>query len=224
MRRLQQIGGVAAIIFAIAVAAELALFLIAVPALGSNLNDLNDPDKYAKLLARGQAIFVAEGVLFALASAFCFALVRALQERAGRDSGGLGDTGASFGYAGYTLLLTAFSLRVFLALDTQHAVQAISGLNILNTALGAAGGLLIGIWMLLTAISAVRSATLPRPLTYFTFLSGLALVTSGVLPVPVFIPVFLIWSLWVGAVLLRQPEVAYSASQNARQAQAGLPS
>jgi hypothetical protein len=45
-------------------------------------------------------------------------------------------------------------------------------------------------------------------LTYFGFLVGIALVVSGVLPVPVFIPLFFIWSLWVGIAILRQPEVA----------------
>jgi hypothetical protein len=201
MRRLQTAGGAAAILFAVAVAAEMALFLIAIPALGGSLNDLNDPAKYAKLLARGQALFVAEGILFALACASCFALVRALRER-------VGETGTSLGYAGYTLLLVTFSVRVFLALDTQNAAQAIPGLTILGAALGAAGGLLLGIWIGLTAWSALSSSSLPRPLAYYSFLVGLALVVSGVLPVPVFIPLLLIWSLWIGVAILMQPEFA----------------
>ncbi len=206
MRRLQQIGGTAGIVLSVAVTAELVLFLIVVPALGANPSDVSDPGKYAKLLAKGQAAFVVEGSLFAIATAFAFALVRALAERARAASPVLSAISAPFGYAGLSFLMLTFTLRVHLALDTQHSGQAIPSLTILGSALGDAGGVLLGTWVLLVSLSALGSGALPRPLAYFGFLVALALATGAVVPAPVFIPLLLVWSLWIGVVLLRQPE------------------
>jgi len=213
MRRLQQIGGTAGIVFALAVTAELALFLLVVPALGATPSDVSDPAKYSKLLTKGQASFVVEGSLFALASAFAFALVRALAERSQTASPELSAIGASFGYAGFSFLMLTFTVRVYLALDTQHALQAIPSLAILGNALGASGGVLLGVWVFLVSLSAVRSVVVPRPLGYFGFLVALALFTGGFDPAPVFIPLLLLWSLWVGLVLLREPEGSPPGSQ-----------
>ncbi len=213
MRRLQLIGGTAGVVFAVAVAAELFLFLVVVPALGASTSDLNDTAKYSKLLAKGQVPFVLEGALFALASAFPFALVRALAERSRAASPELSAISAPFGYAGFSLFLVTFTVRVYLALDTQHAVQAIPSLAILGNALGAAGGVLIGAWVFVVSLSALTSAAVPRPLAYFGFLVALALVTGAVVPAPVFIPLLLLWSLWVGVVLLRGPEGSQAGSK-----------
>lgn len=107
--------------------------------------------------------------------------------------------------------MLTFTLRVHLALDPQHAAQAIPSLTILGNALGDAGGVLLGAWVFLVSLSALGSRALPRPLAYFGFLVALALVTGGVIPAPVFIPLLLVWSLWVGVVLLRQPEGSLAA-------------
>ena len=223
MRRLQQIGGAAGVVFAVAVAAELGLFLLIIPALGASLSDLNDPAKYAKLLAHGQAFFVIEGSFFALASAFAFALVRALGERSRTDSPELSASGAIFGYAGFTLLMLTFTIRVSLALDSQHAEQAIPSLTILGAALGAAGGVLLGVWVAFQSWSALRSQVLPRPLGYFGFLVAIALLVGGLTPAPVFIPLLLLWSLWVGLVLLREPEGARAGAAQQPPAPAHAP-
>lgn len=206
MRRLQQIGGTSGIVFAAALAAELVLFLLVVPALGSSTSDLNDTAKYAKLLAKGQVPFVFEGSLFAVASAFTFALVRALADRNRAASPELSAISAPFGYAGFSFLMVTFTVRVYLALDTQHAVQAIPSLAILGNALGAAGGVLLGAWVFLVSLSALSSAAVRQPLAYFGFLVALALVAGPIISAPVFIPLLLVWSLWIGLVLLRDPE------------------
>lgn len=48
-----------------------------------------------------------------------------------------------------------FEVRVSLALDTQHAEQAIPGLTILGSALGAGGGVLLGAWVFTVSLSAM---------------------------------------------------------------------
>jgi hypothetical protein len=206
MTRLQKIGGAAGVVLAIAIAAELALFLVVVPSIGSSVSDVSDPAKYAKLLARGQTPFVTEGIFFVVATAFAIALVRALAVRGVRDSSEMNAVGATFGYIGFSFLMATFGVRVYLALDPAHAEQAIPTLTILSNALSGVGGLLLGVWVATVSGSAIRSRTLPRSLALYGFVVAIALMLSGLIAEPVFIPLLLVWSLWIGVVLLTQAD------------------
>ena len=217
MNNLQKWGGIAAL-------GHAAVYLVAL-ALGVTLMfPILDaaPEQYLKFLADNQALVYLWNLISYWGSAVTLVVMAlALYERLKGRSPALMQTATVFGliWAGLIIAsgnLMLHNLGVVAALfgnDPAQAAATWTALEAVETGITSGNELVGSLWVLLLSAAALRTAGLPRPLSYL----GLVLGVAGILTIipalaettiMIFGPGMIVWSVWAGIVLLRGSRVA----------------
>lgn len=224
MKTLQKFGGIAALLHAAAYIVGMVLgFTLIFPLLDAA------PEQYLKFLSENQGIVYVWNLISYWGSAITLVImVLALYERLKDHSPALAQTAAAFGLIWAGLIIASGNLMlhnpgVVADLYGKDPAQAVSAWTVLRSVENGitSGNELVGsLWVLLLSVAALRTGGLNRALNYL----GVALGIAGILTlipalfdslVMVFGPGMIVWSIWVGIVLLRQSRVAATQSVDA---------
>jgi len=209
--KLQKAGGVASIANAVLTVIFLLIFLVVFPRLGlMGPEDSMDPAKGIRAWVASPLTFFSFEIIYILYGIIFLLVMLALRERMQADAPILTQI---------ALIVTSIACALWLAAGlVEHAVR----LPIVNardtSAYRAAMGVFFGLsdggdhasgWAsLLMGVAALKSAKLPRILGYLTVLVGLLFILDFISLAlgMVGLCVWVIWSVWLGRVLLRTKE------------------
>lgn len=222
MNDLQKLGGIAALIEALAYTIGFVglLTLFTPYFIGDDLDAIERVSFIVDHLAVMQAWYLILYIMFGVS---LVVLAVALHERLKADAPGLMQVATPFGliWAGLVLasgMIMVVGLETVAAMhetDAREASVAWQAIEPVGTALGGGTEVLGGVWLLLLSIAALRTHGLPRGLSYVGVVAGAA----GALTV---IPLLaelgalfgigqLLWFVWIGVVLVRRPRRAAHA-------------
>lgn len=210
MNSLQKMGGLAALIHAAAYMIGIVLGVILVfPLLDAA------PDQYMAFVADNQAIVYIWNLISYWGSAITLVvLALALYERLKTGSPALAQTATVFGFIWAALIIGSGNLMlkdvgVVADLHSKDPVQAATvwaALQAVENGLVSGNELVGSLWVSLLSLAALRTGELTRALNYL----GVALGVVGILTLISFDVVFvfglgmIVWSVWVGLVMLRK--------------------
>ncbi len=217
MNNLQKSGGIAALLHAAAYVVAMVLGVTLIfPLLDAA------PNEYLKFLSENQTLVYLWNLIGYWGSAITLVImVLALYERLKDSSPALAQIAAAFGliWAGLIIAsgnLMLHNLGVVADLYSQNPAQAVSAWTVLQSVengVTSSNELVGSLWVLLLSVAALRTGQLNRALNYLgVMLGSLGILT--VIPalfdsmVMVFGPGMIVWSIWVGVVLLRQKPIA----------------
>jgi hypothetical protein len=215
---MQKMGGIAALINGAAyiIGMGLALTLLA-PIMAA------EPAEYLAFLADNQTLMeIWHLIIYLVAGVFMVPLVLALHERLKDGAPALMQVATAFGLVWVATVISSGMIIVndvgvlvdLQAKDPAQAATVLLGLSAVETGLGGAIELPGGLWLLLTSLAGLRSASLPKALNYL----GLAVGAAGIVTVipalgeagSVFGLGAIVWFLWAGIVLLRSGRPAHT--------------
>jgi hypothetical protein len=227
MNSLQRAGGLAALLHAVAYVVGMILGLTVVfPLLDAA------PDQYLKFLAENQALVYVWNLISYWGSAITLVIMAlALYERLKEHAPALAQTATAFGLIWAGLIIASGNLMlhdvgVLAELHSQNQAQAVmawTALQPVEVGIVSGNELVGSLWVLLLSVAALRTGQLSRALNWL----GVVLGVAGMLTIVpalydslimVFGPAMIVWSVWVGIVLLRQMPVAVT-----RQAETFMP-
>ena len=215
MNNLQKTGGVAALIHGAAYAVAMVWFLILLsPLLNAG------PRQHMAFVADNQAImYVGILISYWVPGATLVVMALALYERMKNGSPALMQIATVFGCIWAALIIGSGNLMlsdfgVVAKLYGNNPVQAETvwlGLDAVETGLVSGNEIVGSLWVLLLSLAALRTKALPRGLNYLGVPLGVVGIVTGILA---FIPAvkdvimvfglgMIVWSAWVGIVMLR---------------------
>jgi hypothetical protein len=228
MSSLQKAGGLAALLHAAAYVVGMILGLtLMFPLLDAA------PDQYLKFLAESQTLVYVWNLIAYWGSAISLVImVLALYERLKDNAPALAQTSAAFGLIWVGLIIASGNLMLrnvgvlaeLVGRDPAQAVTAWTALEAVELGITSGNELVGSLWVLLLSVAALRTGQLSRALNCL----GVILGVTGILtlvPAPaeslamIFGAGMIVWSVWLGIVLLRRRPVAA-----ARQAETFVPS
>jgi hypothetical protein len=217
MNNLQKSGGLAALLHASAYVVGLILGLTLIfPLLDAA------PDQYLKFLTENQALVYVWNLISYWGSAITLVImVLALYERLKDGSPALAQTAAAFGLIWAGLIIASGNLMLhnggvvadLYGRDPAQAVMAWTALESVEVGITSGNELVGSLWVLLLSLAALRTGQLNRALNCLGVLLGVAGMLT-IVPalydslIMVFGPGMIVWSVWVGIVLLRQKPIA----------------
>lgn len=220
MSSLQKSGGIAALLHAAAYVIGMVLgFALIFPLLDAA------PEQYLAFVADNQALVYLWNLISYWGSAITLVIMAlALYERLKGGSPALAQIATAFGliWAGLIIAsgnLMLHNLGVVAGLYSQDPAQAATAWTVLESVeVGiTSGNELVGsLWVLLLSVAALRTGQLNRALNILGVLLGVAGMLT-IVPalydglVMVFGPGMVVWSIWLGIVLLRRKPVAAEA-------------
>ena len=220
MNRLQRAGGFAALYEAAAYVIGIIGFLFVV-----NTSGVTDPIAQVAFVAANQtALAVLHLLVYVVWGAMMIVLALALKERLQAATPALAQVAAVFGLLWGGIIIASgmiynSGMDTAVALYAQNPEQAATvwlAVESVYTGLGGGNEIVGGIWVLLLSVAALRSGALPRLLNYL----GLLISAAGLLSVipalnEIAVMVFglgqIVWFVWLGIVMLRQPVPAREA-------------
>ncbi|MCU0503524.1 MAG: DUF4386 family protein [Anaerolineae bacterium] len=221
MSSMQKAGGLAALLHAVAYVVGMIVGLTLIfPLLDAA------PDRYLRFLSGNQALVYVWNLISYWGSAITVVImVLALYERLKTNAPALAQTAAAFGLIWAGLIIASGNLMlhdvgVLAELYNQNPAQALTAWTALQPVeVGiTSGNELVGsFWVLLLSVAALRTGQLSRALNWFGLIVGvvgmLTIVPAlyGSLAMA-FGPGMIVWSMWVGIVLLRRMPVAAARS------------
>ena len=212
MARQQKIGGLAALYLAAAYLVAIPFFLVVV-----KYQSVVDPAKKVALLVGNQgsmrAMYLITYVIFGVVLAV---LALAIHARLKDEAPALAQAATAVGLIWAVVLVAsgmifnagATAVVGLHGTDPAQAVAVWQAIEPVAEGLGGSGGeLLGGLWVLLVSVTALRTATLPKALSWL----GVAIGAAGILSV---VPALqdlkygfgllqTVWFIWLGAVMLR---------------------
>lgn len=213
MHGLQKAGGLAALLHAAAYVVGLVLGIIVIfPLLDA------PPEQYLAFVTENQTLVYLWNLISYWGSAITLVvMVLALYERLKDRAAALAQTAAAFGLIWASLIIASGNLMlhnlgvvaVLYGSDPAQAVTAWTALQSVETGITSGNELVGSLWVLLLSLAALRTGQLNRGLNYL----GVILSIAGMLTIApalygslvmVFGPGMVIWSIWLGIVLLRQ--------------------
>ncbi|WP_299677426.1 DUF4386 family protein [uncultured Dokdonia sp.] len=94
--------------------------------------------------------------------------------------------------------------------DPEEAMQIWSSVSIVTEGLGGGNEIVGGLWVLLISCISLQEKLFSKPLIFLGMLVGIAGILT-VYPLDIFTEIFgstqIIWFVWIGAVMIRKPEV-----------------
>ena len=217
MNSLQKPGGIAALLHAAAYVVGMVLgFALIFPLLDAT------PDQYLTFVSENQTLVYLWNLITYWGSAITLVVMAlALYERLKDGSPALALIATAFGliWAGLIIAsgnLMLHNLGVVSALygaDPAQAVTAWTALESVEVGITSGNELVGSLWVLLLSVAALRTGQLSRGLNIL----GVVLAVAGMLTivpalydslVMVFGPGMVVWSIWLGIVLLRQKPAA----------------
>jgi len=213
MKTLQKFGGFAALYSGLALLVAMVGFLLVVDTLG-----VTDPiEKVTQLVDNQAFLYVLYLISYVIWGIVLVVLALALNERLKADSPAIMQTATSIGLI-WACIVIASGQVTNMGMDTvinlystdpNQAAAVWMAIESVANGLGSAGGeILGGTWVLLVSWAALRGRELSSALNYAGIVVGMAGILSaipvfGVLGVAIFGMGKIVWSLWLGIVLLR---------------------
>jgi hypothetical protein len=208
---MQKMGGVAALINAAAYIIGMGLaFTLLAPIMAA------EPAEYVAFLANNRGLMeIWHLIIYLVAGVFMVPLVLALHERLKDGAPVLMQMATAFGLVWVATVISSGMIIVndvgvladLQAKDPAQAATVWLALSAVENGLGGAIELPGGLWVLLTSLAALRSASLPKALNYLGLLVGAAGIVTVIPQFAAAGSVFglgaIVWFLWVGVVLLR---------------------
>ncbi len=200
MTHLQKLGGIAAFINVIVVIATLAtvIFLIGFSAIA-------DPNKLIDLAIHNPApLLIADGLKL-VSAVISSVLILALANYLGRNASALLSVATGFGFLSVLCLVGNATLSLYgISQASTHDQESMSGNHVSSMIgiLAVAAISLNGLWFLLVSWTALNSQQLPNSLCYL----GLGMGVLSLVPLLGIIVLLLsmVWSVWMGQVLLKE--------------------
>lgn len=227
MSSLQKSGGIAALLHAAAYVVGMVLgFALIFPLLDAA------PEQYLAFVAQNQTLVYLWNLISYWGSAITLVVMAlALYERLKDGSPALAQTATAFGLIWAGLIIASGNLMLhnigvvagLYRADPAQAATAWTALEPVETGITSGNELVGSLWVLLLSVAALRTGQLSRALSIF----GVALGVAGMLTIApalsdslvmVFGPGMVVWSIWLGIVLLRRKPAAA-----ARQAETFVP-
>jgi len=228
VNNLQKWGGLAALGHATAYLAGMVLGITLIfPILDAN------PNQYLKFVADNQTLMYLWNLISYWGSAIALVImVLALYERLKDNSPALAQIAAAFGLIWAGLIIASGNLMlhnpgVVADLYGKDPAQAVSAWTVLHSVENGitSGNELVGsLWVLLLSVAALRTGQLKRTLNYLGVMLGIAGILT-IIPalaenmIMIFGPGMIVWSVWLGIIMLRrspsvavQKPVAFAAS------------
>ncbi len=217
MSSLQKSGGIAALLHAVAYVVGMILgFALIFPLLDAA------PEQYLAFVAENQTLVYLWNLISYWGSAITLVVMAlALYERLKDGAPALAQVATAFGLIWAGLIIASGNLMLhnigvlagLYATDPAQAATAWTALQSVEVGITSGNELVGSLWVLLLSVAALRTGQLSRALAIF----GLALGLAGMLTivpalydslVMVFGPGMVVWSIWLGIVLLRRKPAA----------------
>jgi hypothetical protein len=224
VNNLQKSGGTAALLHAAAYVVGMVLgFTLIFPLLDAT------PDEYLKFLAENQTLVYVWNLISYWGSAITLVImVLALYERLKDNSLALAQTATAFGLIWAGLIIASGNLMLhnlgvvsdLYGANPAQAITAWTALESVENGITSGNELVGSLWVLLLSVAALRTGMLTRALNTLGVIIGLAGVLT-IIPalaesmIMIFGPGMIVWSAWVGIVLLRQRRVVAVQSASA---------
>jgi hypothetical protein len=213
MNGLQKMGGVAAVLHAAAYVVGIVLGVTLIfPVLDSN------PGQYLAFVANNHSLMYAWNLISYWGSAVTLVVMAlALYERLKAGSPAVVQTATVFGLIWAALIIASGNLMLFdlgvvanlYGQDPAQAKTVWSALEAVETGIVSGNELVGSLWVLLLSLGALRAGGLTRALNYLGVVIGVAGILTlfpalaGIV-VMMFALGMIVWSVWVGLVLLRR--------------------
>jgi hypothetical protein len=212
MKNLQKAGGFAALYSGAALLVAMVGFLVVVDVLG-----VTDPlQKVAQLVENQASLYFLNLISYVIWGIILVVLVLALNERLKADSPAMMQIATAIGLIWACIVLasgqvTNLGMGIVVDLygtDPAQASTVWMAIDSVAQGLGSAGGeILGGTWVLLVSWAALRTGEFSKALNYLGVLIGVTGLISAVPGLSLVAAIFglgkIVWSLWLGIVMLR---------------------
>jgi len=217
MKRLQKIGGIAALVNGIAYIIGFGMvFTMLAPILEA------EPAEYVAFLVENQTLLYSwHLIIYIVAGIFMVPLVLAIHERLKDGAPAIAQIATAMGiiWAGLVIASGMLYLKDIVIIaelygkDPAQAVTVRLAVAAVESALGGGIELPGGLWALLISVAALRTGTLPKALNYLGVVIGVAgiLMLVPALAEPgsaIFGLGFIVWFIAAGIVMVRSPQQA----------------
>lgn len=215
MLTLQRTAGVAALVQAIAYITGFAAILSFLDP--GDVSQLSSVQRLEFVLDRKHSFQALNIFIYVVFGAALVVLTTALHERLKHNAPAFSQIAAAFGliWAG---LVVASGMIASTGLDAVAAIHARSpqeaasvwaSIGAIQNGLGGGVEIVGGLWMLLANLAALRTTSLPKLLSYLGIFVGSAGILTIFPPLAGLGAIFglgqIVWFVWVGVVLLKQP-------------------
>jgi hypothetical protein len=213
VENLQRMGGVAALLHAAAYVVGLALGVtLMFPVLDA------DPGQYMAFVADNRAIVYVWNLISCWGAAITLVIMAlALYERLKAGSPALAQTATVFGLIWAGLIIGSANLMLrdvgiitdLYGKDPAQAATVWAALEAVENGIVSGNELVGSLWVLILSLAALRTGELTRALNYL----GVVLAIAGILTlvpalagtmIMIFGPGMIVWSVWLGIVMLRR--------------------
>jgi len=212
MKNLQKIGGFAALYSGVALLVAMVGFLVVIGTLG-----VSDPvQKVAQLVDNQALLYILMLISYVLWGIIFIVLVLALNERLKAGSSAIMQIATAIGLIWACIVIASgqvynLGMGVVVNLyetDPAQAATVWMAIESVVNGLGSAGGeILGGIWFLLVSWAALKTGEFSKALNYLGLLIGVTGLISAVPGLSLVAAIFglgkIVWSLWLGIVMLR---------------------
>lgn len=212
MKNLQKAGGFAALYSGAALLVAMVGFLVVVDVLG-----VTDPlQKVAQLVENQASLYFLNLISYVIWGIILVVLVLALNERLKADSPAMMQIATAIGLIWACIVIasgqvTNLGMGIVVDLygtDPAQASTVWMAIDSVAQGLGSAGGeILGGTWVLLVSWAALRTGEFSKALNYLGVLIGVTGLISAVPGLSLVAAIFglgkIVWSLWLGIVMLR---------------------
>ncbi len=213
MKKLQKIGGIAALFLAAAYLIAMVGYLLVL----GTLADVDPVQQVASLVDNQAFIYILNLIAYVFAGFFMVVLALALYERLKAGSPAMAQTATAIGLIWATVIIASGMIRNFgmgIVVDlysTDPAQAATVWLAIDSVFEGLGGGsgeVLGGPWVLLVSWAALRAGELPKALNYLGVVLGVAGILSTIPALFLMLALIfgmgkIVWLIWLGIVMLR---------------------
>ena len=215
MKGLQKVGAIGALVMALYFFLILLFVIVILPGKGfTTPESFNDPAKALASWTSSPILYLFNMLDLAFAVGLTL-VVSALDERWRQNESGAVRLSAAAGVVAIPLILargmTAIigmpQLASVYASNQASASAAYLSVNAVIGALGFAAVFAFGWWLVLVNWSALKMSALPKPLCYVGLVFGAASILFFAIQLlaPVTLVLGLVWTLWLGIVLWREP-------------------
>ncbi|WP_462253218.1 hypothetical protein [Ferruginibacter sp.] len=212
---LQKIGGIAAIVEALAyITGFTVLIFLLTP---ENAETLSNADKLQFLLNNRMLFQIWMLIIYVIFGISLVVLVSAITERLKNHSIANTKIAAVFGYI-WAAMVIASGMIAYVGLDTvaeiyltnkEQATTIWLTIDAIHNGIGGGVEVVGGLWVLLISWTAIKCGEFQKTLNYVGFLVGIAGVLTAVPGLSALGAVFgllqIIWFAWIGVFLLRHP-------------------
>ncbi|WP_435622468.1 DUF4386 family protein [Flagellimonas sp.] len=213
---LQKIGGLSAILEAI-------IYIFAFIVYGGILEfpntDASPTERYNFLAENYSILSLLNFTSYVLFGILLTALVLAIYKRQRKFAPNISRLSSIFGYL-WVGLVIASGMIANIGLDSvvqmganspEKAMQIWSSISIVTEGLGGGNEIVGGLWVLLLSLGSWKYKIFPKALNYLGMIVGLAGILT-VYPLDLFKAVFglsqIVWFIWIGWFMIRNPEIA----------------